>query len=144
MRHALALGRHGIGRTAPNPSVGCVIVAKDDRVVGRGHTADDGRPHAEQGALAMAGGAGRGATAYVTLEPCATATETPACAQSLIDAGIARVVIAIEDPDHRTDGDGIAKLRAAGIEVVTGVLRDEAAETHAGFFLRVREARPLV
>jgi diaminohydroxyphosphoribosylaminopyrimidine deaminase/5-amino-6-(5-phosphoribosylamino)uracil reductase len=144
MQHALALGRRGIGRTAPNPSVGCVIVAANGRVVGRGRTADGGRPHAEAVALAQAGAAAKGATAYVTLEPCATVTQTPACSQSLIAAGVGRVVIAIEDPDHRTNGDGIAKLRAAGIEVETGVLASEAAETHAGFFLRVRDGRPLV
>jgi diaminohydroxyphosphoribosylaminopyrimidine deaminase/5-amino-6-(5-phosphoribosylamino)uracil reductase len=144
MRHALALGRRGLGRTAPNPSVGCVIVAGDGRVVGRGHTADGGRPHAETLALAMAGAAAKGATAYVTLEPCATVTATPACAQSLIAAGVARVVIAIADPDHRTDGNGIAKLRAAGVEVTPGILAAEAAETHAGFFRRVQNGRPLV
>jgi len=144
MRHALVLGRRGLGRTAPNPSVGCVIVAPDGRIAGRGRTDDGGRPHAEAIALAMAGAAARGATAYVTLEPCATATATPACAQSLIDAGIRRAVIAAADPDHRTNGKGIARLRAAGIEVVTDVLGAEAADTHAGFFLRVREGRPLV
>jgi diaminohydroxyphosphoribosylaminopyrimidine deaminase/5-amino-6-(5-phosphoribosylamino)uracil reductase len=144
MRHALVLGRRGLGRTAPNPSVGCVIVAADGRVVGRGRTGDGGRPHAEALALAMAGAAAKGATAYVTLEPCATVTATPACAQSLIAAGVARVVVAVADPDHRTDGDGIARLRAAGVEVATGVLAEAAAETHAGFFRRVQHARPLV
>jgi diaminohydroxyphosphoribosylaminopyrimidine deaminase/5-amino-6-(5-phosphoribosylamino)uracil reductase len=144
MRHALALGRRGIGRTAPNPSVGCVIVAADGRVVGRGRTADGGRPHAETVAIAMAGAAANGATAYVTLEPCATVTATPSCAQSLITAGVRRVVIAIVDPDHRTDGDGIAKLRAAGVEIEAGVLASEAATAHEGFFRRLRDGRPLV
>jgi diaminohydroxyphosphoribosylaminopyrimidine deaminase/5-amino-6-(5-phosphoribosylamino)uracil reductase len=144
MRHALVLGRRGFGQTAPNPSVGCAIVAADGRVVGRGRTADGGRPHAETQALAMAGNAAKGATAYVTLEPCATVTATPACAQSLIAAGVTRVVIAISDPDHRTNGDGITKLRAAGIEVTIGVLAEAAAETHAGFFRRVQDGRPLI
>jgi diaminohydroxyphosphoribosylaminopyrimidine deaminase / 5-amino-6-(5-phosphoribosylamino)uracil reductase len=144
MRHALALGRRGTGRTAPNPSVGCVIVSGDGRVVGRGRTSDGGRPHAEVLALAQAGAAARGASAYVTLEPCATVTETPSCAQSLVAAGVARVVIGVQDPDLRTNGAGIAKLRDAGIEVVTGVLDKQAADSHQGFFLRIGKSRPLV
>jgi diaminohydroxyphosphoribosylaminopyrimidine deaminase/5-amino-6-(5-phosphoribosylamino)uracil reductase len=144
MRHALALGRRGIGRTGANPSVGCVIVANDGRIVGRGRTSDGGRPHAETNALAQAGGAARGATAYVTLEPCAQVTETPSCAESLIAAGVSRVVVAISDPDARTNGQGITKLRAAGIAVVPGVLEREAAHSHAAFFKRTNEARPLV
>jgi diaminohydroxyphosphoribosylaminopyrimidine deaminase/5-amino-6-(5-phosphoribosylamino)uracil reductase len=144
MRHALALGRRGMGRTGANPSVGCVIVAKDGHIVGRGRTSDGGRPHAEINALAEAGGAARGATAYVTLEPCAQVTETPSCAESLIAAGVSRVVVAIGDPDARTNGMGITKLRAAGIAVVPGVLEREAAESHAAFFKRTNEARPLV
>lgn len=144
MRHALALGRRGLGRTGANPSVGCVIVANDGRIVGRGRTSDGGRPHAEINALAQAGNAARGATAYVTLEPCAQVTETPSCAESLIAAGVSRVVVAISDPDPRTNGEGITKLRAAGIAVVPGVLEREAAETHAAFFKRINEERPLV
>lgn len=144
MRHALALGRRGVGRTGANPSVGCVIVASDGRIVGRARTSDGGRPHAETNALASAGNAARGATAFVTLEPCATVTETPSCADSLIGAGIARVVVAVLDPDPRTNGAGIAKLRNAGIEVVTGVLNAEAEKSHAGFFKRTREVRPYV
>ncbi len=144
MRHALALGWRGIGRTSPNPSVGCVIVSPTGRVVGRGCTADGGRPHAEALALAQAGSLARGATAYVTLEPCASQTITPPCAESLIAAGIKRVVAAVEDPDHRTDGNGFAKLRAAGIEVSNGLLKDEARESHAGFLMRVQHNRPLV
>lgn len=143
MRSALALARRGLGETSPNPSVGCVIV-RQGRVVGRGRTAPGGRPHAETEALAMAGDAARGATAYVTLEPCAHHGRTPPCAEALIAAGIARVVIAMTDPDPRTDGAGIARLRAAGIEVVTGVGEAEAAEINAGFILRVRAGRPLV
>lgn len=144
MRHALVLGRRGIGRTGANPSVGCVIVSKDGRIVGRGRTSDGGRPHAEANALAAAGGAARGATAFVTLEPCATITETPSCADLLVGAGVARVVVAVLDPDERTNGAGVAKLRSAGIEIVTGVLADEAEESHAGFFQRTRANRPFV
>src|SRR4029077_5515846 len=107
-RPGLALGRRGVGRTAPNPSVGCVIVNKG-RVVGRGRTADGGRPHAEQLALAPAGGAAQGATAYVTLEPCAQKTQTLSCAESLAAAKISKVIVAALDPDKRTNGAGVAK-----------------------------------
>lgn len=144
MRHALALGRRGIGRTSSNPSVGCVIVAPDGVVVGRGRTADGGIPHGEAVALERAGAAAAGATAYVTLEPCATVTRTPSCAESLISAGIGRVVAAIEDPHPLTAGKGFAKLRAAGVDVVTGVLEQEAREAHAGFLMRLSQHRPLV
>ena len=144
MRHALALGWRGVGRTGANPSVGCVIVANDGRIVGRARTSDGGRPHAETNALARAGSAAKGATVYVTLEPCATVTATPSCADSLISAGISRVVVAVLDPDPRTNGAGIAKLRNAGIEVATGVLAVEAEEGHAGFFARTRLGRPLI
>jgi diaminohydroxyphosphoribosylaminopyrimidine deaminase/5-amino-6-(5-phosphoribosylamino)uracil reductase len=144
MRHALALGRRGIGRTGPNPSVGCVLVSKDGRVVGRGRTSDGGRPHAEANALARAGDAARGATAYVTLEPCAPITETPSCAQLLAAAGVARVVLAVQDPDLRTNGAGVAKLRDAQIEVATGLLAKEAAASHEGFFKRISASRPFV
>lgn len=143
MRHALMLGRRGVGRTGRNPSVGCVIVA-DGVVVGRGRTQDGGRPHAEAVALKEAGARARGATAYVTLEPCATVTDTPACSETLIGAGMKRVVAAMQDPDARTAGAGFAKMRAAGIEVVTGVLEAEARETHAGFLMRLAENRPFV
>ncbi len=144
MRHALALGRRGIGRTGANPSVGCVIVARDGRIVGRARTSDGGRPHAEANALAQAGSAAREATAYVTLEPCAQVTETPSCAQSLISAGVARVVVALQDPDERTNGAGIAKLRDAGVDVVTGTLEKEARGSHEGFIMRTSAARPFV
>jgi diaminohydroxyphosphoribosylaminopyrimidine deaminase/5-amino-6-(5-phosphoribosylamino)uracil reductase len=144
MRHALALGRRGIGRTGANPSVGCVMVSNDGRIVGRGRTSDGGRPHAEMNALAAAGDSARGATAYVTLEPCATVTDTPSCADSLIGAGVRRVVVAIQDPDSRTNGAGIAKLRNAGIEVATDVLADEAQQAHEGFFTRTLSNRPFV
>jgi diaminohydroxyphosphoribosylaminopyrimidine deaminase/5-amino-6-(5-phosphoribosylamino)uracil reductase len=121
--------------------VGCVIVA-EGRVVGRGRTADGGRPHAETEALAQAGSAARGATAYVTLEPCAHVGTTPPCAQALIAAGVARVVSTVQDPDPRVAGAGFAALRAAGIEVVTACLAAEAEEINAGFLRRVRTGRP--
>jgi diaminohydroxyphosphoribosylaminopyrimidine deaminase/5-amino-6-(5-phosphoribosylamino)uracil reductase len=144
MHHALTLAARGLGRVAPNPAVGCVIVSPEGRIVGRGWTQDGGRPHAEAMALAQAGEAARGATAYVTLEPCAHFGKTPPCADALVDAGVARVVAAVEDPDPRVKGQGFAKLRVAGIEVVTGVSEKEATELNAGFFLRIRENRPLV
>jgi diaminohydroxyphosphoribosylaminopyrimidine deaminase/5-amino-6-(5-phosphoribosylamino)uracil reductase len=117
---ALTLGRRGLGRVWPNPAVGCVIV-KEGRVIGRGWTRDGGRPHAERVALDQAGDAARGATAYVTLEPCNHTGQTPPCSGALVAAGVARVVVATEDPDPRTAGAGIATLRAAGIEVATGL-----------------------
>src|SRR5271167_2438300 len=116
MRAALALARRGLGETAPNPSVGCVIV-QQGRVVGRGRTATGGRPHAERVALAMAGDQARGATAYVTLEPCCHTGRSPPCTDALIEAGIARVVVATGDPDPRVNGQGLAQLRGAGITV---------------------------
>ncbi len=145
MRHALALAARGLGRTGRVPSVGCVLVSPDGRIVGRGRTDESGRPHAEAAALAQAGRQARGATAYVTLEPCAHQGRNGGpCSDALIAAGIARVVIAAVDPDPRTNGQGIAKLRAAGIEVVTGVLEREVKEQLAGFFLRQTQNRPLV
>jgi diaminohydroxyphosphoribosylaminopyrimidine deaminase/5-amino-6-(5-phosphoribosylamino)uracil reductase len=144
MHHALALAERALGCVAPNPAVGCVIVSSEGRVVGRGWTQAGGRPHAETVALAQAGEAARGATAYVTLEPCAHFGQTPPCADALIAAGVARVVAAVEDPDPRVKGQGFEKLRAAGIEVIVGVLEKEAAALNAGFFLRVTQNRPLV
>ncbi len=143
MRAALALARRGLGVTWPNPSVGCVIV-QDGRVVGRAATAPGGRPHAETAALARAGSGARGATAYVTLEPCCHWGRTPPCTGALIEAGVKRVVIGARDPDRRVNGEGIAALRAQGIEVVEGVLADEAAKAVAAFSQRVRTGRPLV
>jgi len=144
MRHALALASRALGRVAPNPAVGCVIVSPTGRIVGRGWTQPGGRPHAETVALAQAGGGARGTTAYVTLEPCAHLGQTPPCADALIKAGVSRVVAATEDPDPRVKGKGFATLRAAGIEVATGVLERKATELNAGFFLRVNRGRPLV
>jgi diaminohydroxyphosphoribosylaminopyrimidine deaminase/5-amino-6-(5-phosphoribosylamino)uracil reductase len=143
MQLALTLGRRGLGRTAPNPAVGAVIV-KDDVVVGRGWTQPGGRPHAEPEALARAGEAARGATLYVTLEPCSHVGKSPPCADAIIAAGISRVVSAIEDPNPQVAGQGHAKLRAAGIVVDVGLCADEAARDHAGHFRRVRDARPHV
>lgn len=143
MRAALALACRNLGTTWPNPSVGCVIVA-NGRVVGRAATAPGGRPHAEPMALEMAGAAARGATAYVTLEPCCHWGRTPPCTDALIAAGVARVVIATRDPDPRVDSQGIARLRGAGIVVEEGLLAGEARETLAGFATRVTLGRPLV
>jgi diaminohydroxyphosphoribosylaminopyrimidine deaminase/5-amino-6-(5-phosphoribosylamino)uracil reductase len=143
MRSALALARRGLGRVWPNPAVGCVI-ARDGRVVGRGWTQPGGRPHAETEALARAGAAAHGATAYVTLEPCCHWGRTPPCADALIAAGVRRVVIACEDPDPRVAGGGLAALRAAGLSVEAGLCAAEAADINAGFFQRIRLGRPLV
>lgn len=143
MALALGLGRRGMGRVWPNPAVGCVII-RDGLIVGRGFTAEGGRPHAETVAIAQAGSAARGATAYVTLEPCAHHGKTPPCAEALVAAGITRVVIAAGDPDPRVAGRGIAILQDAGIDVQTGVLEQQAQHDHAGFFLRVGENRPFV
>jgi diaminohydroxyphosphoribosylaminopyrimidine deaminase/5-amino-6-(5-phosphoribosylamino)uracil reductase len=144
MRHALALAARALGTTAPNPAVGCVIVGRDGRIVGRGWTSAGGRPHAETMALAAAGPDARGATAYVSLEPCAHHGQTPPCAQALIDAGVARVLAAVEDPDSRVCGKWLARLRDAGIAVELGLFGREAADLNAGFFLRVTAGRPLV
>ena len=154
MRSALALARRGLGAVWPNPAVGCVLVLENDsgedlggragRVVGRGWTQAGGRPHAETEALARAGSAAKGSTAYVTLEPCAHQGVTPPCADALIAAGVVRVVAAIEDPDPRVTGKGFARLAQAGIEVARGVGANEAAEINAGFLLRVRTGRPLI
>ena len=141
MALALSLGARALGRVWPNPAVGCVLV-KEGRIVGRGVTAPGGRPHAEPIALAQAGEAARGATAYVSLEPCAHHGVTPPCAEALIEAGVARVVTAVEDMDPRVAGKGHAMLRAAGIEVTTGVLEAEARQAHEGFFLRVAAQPP--
>src|SRR5215813_11016006 len=143
LRAALALAARGLGRTWPNPAVGCVLV-REGWVVGRGWTQPGGRPHAETEALRRAGAAARGATAYVSLEPCAHTGKTPPCADALIAADVTRVVVAVEDPDPRVSGRGIARLRDAGIRVDLGACAAEANELNAGFFLRIREGRPLV
>ncbi|KPP81384.1 MAG: bifunctional diaminohydroxyphosphoribosylaminopyrimidine deaminase / 5-amino-6-(5-phosphoribosylamino)uracil reductase RibD [Oceanicaulis sp. HLUCCA04] len=143
MDAALALAFCGLGTTAPNPSVGCVI-AKDGKVIASAVTAPGGRPHAEAQALQNAGEQARGADVYVTLEPCSHHGQTPPCAQALIEAGVARVFIASGDPDPRVSGRGIAMLRAAGIEVVEGVRQAQGDALNAGFFTRVRTGLPLV
>ena len=143
MQLALTLGRRGQGRTWPNPAVGAVIV-KDGVIVGRGWTQAGGRPHGEPVALAQAGDAARGATLYVTLEPCSHFGKSPPCADAIIAAGIARVVSAIEDPNPEVAGQGHARLRAAGIRVDTGLCAEDAARDHAGHFRRIRDHRPHV
>jgi len=144
MGAALALAERGRGRTAPNPNVGALIV-RDGRVVGRGWTQPGGRPHAEAVALAEAGEKSRGATLYVTLEPCAhVSPRGPACSDLLVAAGVGRVVIALDDPDSRTNGTGIARLRAAGIDVTTNVRSAEARRSMAGFLTRQAHGRPQV
>ncbi|QRG05416.1 bifunctional diaminohydroxyphosphoribosylaminopyrimidine deaminase/5-amino-6-(5-phosphoribosylamino)uracil reductase RibD [Xanthobacter dioxanivorans] len=147
MAEALKVGQRGLGRTWPNPSVGAVVVQHVDgrpRVVGAAATAATGRPHAEPVALAEAGAAARGATLYVTLEPCSHHGRTPPCADAVITAGIRRVVAAIEDPDHRVKGRGVARLRGAGIWVTVGVGAEQALADHAGHIRRVTEGRPHV
>ncbi|MEQ9520867.1 MAG: bifunctional diaminohydroxyphosphoribosylaminopyrimidine deaminase/5-amino-6-(5-phosphoribosylamino)uracil reductase RibD [Parvibaculum sp.] len=143
MRMALGLAERGLGLVAPNPAVGCVLV-QGDVVVGRGWTQAGGRPHAETEAIRRAGALARGATAYVTLEPCAHHGQTPPCAGALIEAGVARVVSALGDPDPRVGGAGHDMLREAGIEVEEGLLREEAAYLNEGFLRRVSDGRPLV
>jgi len=143
MALALSLGRRGLGRTWPNPAVGAVI-AKDDVIVGRGWTQAGGRPHAEVEALRRAGAAARGATMYVTLEPCSHHGKSPPCADAVIAAGIARVVAALEDPNPEVAGEGYARLRQAGIAVDAGVGADEARHDHAGHILRFTAGRPHV
>ena len=140
--HAIRQGARGLGRTWPNPSVGCVLV-KNNQIIAAAYTAETGRPHAETIALASAGMAARGATAYVSLEPCAHHGKTPPCAQALIEAGVARVVIAAMDPDPRVNGKGAAMLEAAGIAVEKTLL-PAAAASHRGFFSRIEKNRPYV
>jgi diaminohydroxyphosphoribosylaminopyrimidine deaminase/5-amino-6-(5-phosphoribosylamino)uracil reductase len=145
MRRAIALGESARGRSAPNPNVGCVIVSGAGKIVGRGATACGGRPHAEAIALQEAGKGAKGATVYVTLEPCAHASERgPACTDLLLAAKPARVVIAFKDPDRRTSGKGIRRLRGAGIDVSVGVGRDAAKRSLSGWLTRLRLGRPRI
>ncbi len=143
MRAALALARRGLGETAPNPSVGCVIV-KDGLVIGRGRTAAGGRPHAEIVALQMAGAAARGATAYVTLEPCSFTGKSGPCTTALIDAGIAQVVIGATDPNPRVNGAGARRLRDAGIKITENILQKECLAVISGFDTVMQHGRPLI
>ena len=143
MRAALALARRGLGTVWPNPAVGCVLV-KRGRVIGRGWTQPGGRPHGETEALRRAGEDARGATAYVSLEPCCHWGQTPPCVDALIAVGVRRVVVPLEDPDPRVAGGGLRRLREAGLDVETGLCAAEAAEVNAGFFSRLHLGRPLV
>lgn len=143
MKRALALAEDGLGRVAPNPSVGCVVV-KGGQIVAEARTQDGGRPHAERFALDMAGDLAQGADVYVSLEPCAHHGKTPPCAQGLIDAGVARVFVACTDSDPRVSGQGIDMLRQAGIEVETGVCEAEALALNVGFFYRFSKKRPFI
>lgn len=147
MAAAIELSRKHLGLTGTNPSVGALVVRFDwgePVVVGQGVTAKGGRPHAEPQALAQAGELARGATAYVTLEPCAHHGHTPPCTDALIAAGVARVVIAAGDPDPRVSGKGVQLLRAAGVDVTEGVLTDEASDALSGYLMRSRNGRPEV
>lgn len=143
MRIALGLAARGLGNTWPNPAVGCVIV-RNDRIVGRGWTQPGGRPHAETMALRQAGDAAAGATAYVTLEPCSHHGQTPPCAAALVNAGVARCVVALEDPDPRVSGSGFSLLEEAGVAVSVGCMGLPAAELNAGFLSACQLGRPLV
>jgi diaminohydroxyphosphoribosylaminopyrimidine deaminase/5-amino-6-(5-phosphoribosylamino)uracil reductase len=144
MAQALALARRGLGTTWPNPSVGCVVVSEDGEIVGRGTTAPGGRPHAEAVALDRAGARAQGSTLYVTLEPCAHEGRGAACADVIASAAPARAVIALGDPDPRTSGDGLRRLRDAGIDVREGVLKSQALTVALGHVLRVTQGRPAV
>lgn len=143
MRAALALARRGLGQVAPNPAVGCLLV-QNGRIVGRGWTQPGGRPHAETEALKQAGAQAGGATAYVTLEPCAHTGQTGPCADALVEAGIARCVVALKDPDSRVSGRGVDRLAKAGIGVDLGLCADEARELNRGFFSVQEQGRPLI
>jgi diaminohydroxyphosphoribosylaminopyrimidine deaminase/5-amino-6-(5-phosphoribosylamino)uracil reductase len=145
MAEAVALGEEARGQSAPNPNVGCVIVSRGGKVVGRGATAPGGRPHAEQVALRQAGKKAQASTVYVTLEPCAhDSPRGPACTDLLLQAKPARVVMAMKDPDPRTTGKGIRRLRAAGIEVKVGVGREAAKRSLTGWLTKLELGRPRV
>ncbi|UTW60482.1 bifunctional diaminohydroxyphosphoribosylaminopyrimidine deaminase/5-amino-6-(5-phosphoribosylamino)uracil reductase RibD [Kordiimonas sp. SCSIO 12603] len=141
MRAALGLARRGLGQTAPNPSVGCILV-RDGIVVGRGNTQPGGRPHAEVVALRQAGTKAKGSTVYVTLEPCSHYGKTPPCSEALINAEVVRVVAAVDDNDARVSGTGLKMLHEAGIQVDVGLFSEEALELNRGFFLSNTDARP--
>lgn len=143
MRAAIVLGQRNIGRVWPSPAVGCILV-KDGRPVGRGWTGPGGVPHAEAAAIRRAGEDCKDATAYVSLEPCSHFGKTPPCSRALIDAGVARVVTAMTDPDPRVSGKGHRELEKAGIQVSTNVLRHQAIRSHSGFIYRVTKQRPFV
>ncbi|MHC2996546.1 bifunctional diaminohydroxyphosphoribosylaminopyrimidine deaminase/5-amino-6-(5-phosphoribosylamino)uracil reductase RibD [Tepidiphilus sp. HLB4] len=142
MRRALRLARKGLETTTPNPRVGCVIVSSDGRLLGEGWHERAGEPHAEIHALRQAGAAARGATCYVTLEPCSHHGRTPPCADALIAAGVARVVVALQDPNPRVAGKGIERLRQAGIAIDVGLCAEASAELNRGFLTRMTQGRP--
>jgi len=145
MAEAIALGDEVRGRTAPNPNVGCVIVSGNGSIVGRGATRQGGRPHAEAVALAEAGERARGATLYTSLEPCAhKSARGPACSELIVEAGLAKVVVALKDPDPRNSGRGIERLRSAEIEVKLGISRKAAAESMSGYLTRLKLGRPRI
>ncbi len=143
MARAIRLARKGLYTTHPNPRVGCVLV-RQNQVVGEGYHRRAGEPHAERNALAQAGERSRGATAYVTLEPCCHHGRTPPCSEGLIEAGVSRVVAAMRDPNPQVAGEGFAQLRAAGIEVVEGVMQAQAEALNPGFIKRMRDGLPYV
>ena len=144
MRIAFSIANKSMGRTNENPPVGCVIVSKDNKLISVGNTKKGGRPHAEVMALKQAGERAKGATAYCTLEPCAHFGNTPPCCDALIEAGISQVIVAIKDPDPRVNGQGIKRLREAGINVVENVCKEIALEVMQGFFHVQKFARPFV
>ena len=143
MEHALALARKGVGLASPNPAVGCVIV-RDGEIVGEGFHQYEWRDHAEIVALKTAGEKARGATLYVNLEPCNHTGRTGPCSEAIVAAGIQRVVAAMQDPNPATSGRGFERLEAAGIEVVSGVLEEEAQRLNEAFAGWIRNKRPFV
>ena len=144
MRSALSLAKRGIGCCSPNPSVGCLILDRSNNLIGMGRTSDKGRPHAEMNALNSLTASAKGATAIVTLEPCAHKDTSPSCAELLINAGIKHVVISVLDPDIRTNGKGVKLLKKSGVKVSLGVLEEKSLDINAGFIFRLKYNRPLV
>ena len=144
MRSALSLAKRGIGCCSPNPSVGCLILDRSNNLIGMGRTSDKGRPHAEMNALNSLTASSKGATAIVTLEPCAHKDTSPSCAELLINAGIKHVVISVLDPDIRTNGKGVKLLKKSGVKVSLGVLEEKSLDINAGFIFRLKYNRPLV
>ena len=144
MRSALSLAKRGIGCCSPNPSVGCLILDRSNNLIGMGRTSDKGRPHAEMNALNSLTASAKGATAIVTLEPCAHKDTSPSCAELLINAGIKHVVISVLDPDIRTNGKGVKLLKKSGVKVSLGLLEEKSLDINAGFIFRLKYNRPLV
>jgi diaminohydroxyphosphoribosylaminopyrimidine deaminase/5-amino-6-(5-phosphoribosylamino)uracil reductase len=144
MRSALSLAKRGVGCCSPNPSVGCLILDRSNNLIGMGRTSDKGRPHAEMNALNSLTASAKGATAIVTLEPCAHKDTSPSCAELLINAGIKHVVISVLDPDIRTNGKGVKLLKKSGVKVSLGLLEEKSLDINAGFIFRLKYNRPLV